>query len=186
MWPILSRGTCPLVEVNFGSGKGCSSTVKISNLERRNLITKETNLSRKVLLRLRIWGRQGRWTSISKGPKPAWKQQCKPEKMLTGLVWLKHRTDNHLAVTTTSQRPDVGALRFILKNLINHGRRLAWRRALWRRGALLGPHHSGSSSYMWDDLTWVVFKLDGNEDSTCKSSLLRYWSMPCWLVHCIT
>lgn len=52
--PSFLRAYGPLVKVDFTSARGCFIKFKISNLERKNLRTKEIDLSRRVLLRLRI------------------------------------------------------------------------------------------------------------------------------------
>lgn len=114
--PSFLRSYGPLVKMDFTLARGCFIKFKISHLERKTLRTKEIDLSRRVLLRLRIWGWQDRRTSISKDLKPAGKEQHEPEKVLLSLVWLKRRKNNYFAVTSRSWKPGVDVLRFISKH----------------------------------------------------------------------
>lgn len=148
--------------MDFTLARGCLMKFKISDFERKNLITQETALSRRAWLRLRTWEWQDGSTRISEDLKPAGKEPCKPEKRWS-LVWLKKR--NSLAVTTRSWRRDVDAPRFASKPSSSPLKEVCtaegsvekyWSPCMYRCGYLI----------------CVVFKLDGNGDFTCKGSLL--------------
>lgn len=134
--------------MEFTSTKGCLIKFKISNLERNDLITEETDLCRsdeKEQLKLKTWWVTGQREKRFQGSEMDGKRlEPDQENDSKCSVAQAQKKQSH-GCNHRSPRPDVGVLRFGAKQTSNPLKEFRLGRGSWRRGALSSLYHSCSS-----------------------------------------